>query len=167
MIVLAIDPGHTCGIATLKIRDDTALSIPHDHQVASVSPGHVYDLLDRPSLPNRGWDVVVCEEFRLYPWLATQQGFSELRTVEVIGVIKYLTAVKGLPLYMQRADVKKEARSLAEDLGWPMVTRTLGSGRGKYRGPDFAYSGPQHGRDALAHAVHWALRAVESPAYAG
>lgn len=160
MRILAIDPGHTCGLATLRIRDDGVLGIPYDHQVQSVRPGHVYHLLETEE-----FDVVVAEEFRLYPWLATHQAFSELKTVRVLGVIEWLAAKRGFPFYEQRADIKKEARSLAEDHGWPMEVRTLGSGKGKYRGPDFAYKGQQHGRDALAHGVYWVWRNPSSPLY--
>lgn len=161
MLVLAVDPGHTCGVAWLKIADGV-LREPASERVLSGSPGHVYHLLE-----SKIFDVVVCEEFRLYPWLATHQAFSELHTVEVIGVIKWLTAKHDTPLYMQKADIKKEARYLAEEHGWPMRIRTLGSGKGKYKGPDFDYSGAQHGRDALAHGVHWAWRNDRSPAYEG
>lgn len=166
MKILAIDPGHTCGIATLTVRTNGEIRVPPE-SVASVSPGHVYDLLDRRSIPGRGWDVVVAEEFRLYPWLATQQAFSELHTVEVIGVIKYLCALADLPLYMQKTNIKKEARHLAEAHGWPMQVRSLGTGKGKYKGPDFAYPGQQHGRDALAHGCYWAWKHPNSPAYGG
>lgn len=163
MKVLAIDPGHTCGVAIVRL--GKTVQVPNT--VESVSPGHVVDLLERPTVPGREWDIVIVEEFRLYPWLARSQAFSDFKTVEVIGVIKYLTAKHNLPLYMQQAGIKKEARSLAEDHGWPMVERSLGSGKGKYRGPDFDFRGQQHGRDALAHAVYWAWRNPHSPTYEG
>lgn len=164
MRILAIDPGHTCGIAKVRIVRGQ-LWEPIRENVACVSPGHVYTLLERP-MPGE-IDVVVCEEFRLYPWLATHQAFSDFRTVKVIGVIEYLCAINNIAYYEQQAKIKKEARHLATEAGWSMKERSLGSGAGKYRGPDFDYPGQQHGRDALAHACYWAWRNPKSPAYQG
>lgn len=158
MRILAIDPGHTCGIAELTVTQMRVEVVPDS--VKCVSPGHVFYLLNLQLA-----DVVVCEEFRLYPWLASHQAFSDFRTVEVIGIVKYLTAMNNMALEMQQAKIKKEARTLATDHGWPMKERSLGSGAGKYRGPDFDYPGQQHGRDALAHACYWAWRNPKSPAY--
>lgn len=164
MRILAIDPGHTCGIAELTVNQMQVTVVPDS--VKCVSPGHVYNLLNTVS-PWNAFDVVVIEEFRLYPWLATHQAFSDFKTCEVIGVVKYLTAMNSMALEIQQATIKKEARTLAVEHGWPMKERSLGSGAGKYRGLDFDYPGQQHGRDALAHACYWAWRNPKSPAYQG
>jgi hypothetical protein len=54
---------------------------------------------------------VVIEEFRLYPDKAAVQGYSQLKTVEVIGVVRYLCAVSEIELIEQGASIKKPARS--------------------------------------------------------
>ena len=51
--------------------------------------------------------AAACEEFKLYPWMADEQGFSELRVVEVIGVVKYLTRKHDIPLVMTKPLWKK------------------------------------------------------------
>jgi hypothetical protein len=164
MNLLALDPGHTVGVAYLTL-DETGIN---PRMVFEAQPGQVYDILERPMAHGmNSIDTVVSEEFRLYPWLAQVQGFSQMKTVEVIGVIKYICAKKTYVLFEQRADVKKEARHLGETHGFPMKERTLGSGKGKYRGPDFDYPGAQHKRDALAHGVWWAYRHPQSPLYEG
>lgn len=159
MRLLAIDPGETCGVASVWLGPRNVKPL----EVYAQKPGFVYAVLEdqhRRALP---YDAVVVEEFRLYPWLAQSQGFSTLPTVKCIGVIEYLCAKQDVPIYLQRADIKKEARSIAQCLGWPMKERSLGSGKGKYRGPDFDYPGAQHPRDALAHAIYWAYRNSMSP----
>ena len=54
-------------------------------------------------------ETVVVEAFRLYPWLAQQQGFSALKTPQLIGVIKYLSNYLGADLVEQGANIKKPA----------------------------------------------------------
>ena len=61
-------------------------------------------------------DVVVCEEYRLYPWLLAEQGFSQVKTVEVIGVLRYLCSrwSLGVAFVEQSATIKRVARAQAE-----------------------------------------------------
>jgi len=161
--ILAIDPGESSGVARLDVVDVSKLGVVRKEIVPvfvrTFDQAGVYAELEGPQF----YDAVVLEEFRLFPWMATYQSFSELPTVEVIGVVKYLCAKNDTPLYVQRADIKKEARSIAEATGWKMKDRSLGSGKGKYRGPDFDYPGPQHPRDALAHGIYWIYRHRMSP----
>lgn len=163
MKILAIDPGETSGMVRLDISNLVRLGEVRQGVipvfVRAVDPATLYRELEGPGI----YDAVVIEEFRLYPWLATHQSYSTLPTVKVIGVVEYLCAKYDTPLYSQRADIKKEARSIAEATGWKMKDRSLGSGKGKYRGPDFDYPGPQHPRDALAHGIYWIYRHRMSP----
>lgn len=113
-------------------------------------------------------DIIIIERYQLYPWLARQQGFSEFDTPQLIGVLRYL-ADKNSPrsrLVMQTASVKKKGRQAAFDMGVrPMDLRSLGSGKGGYRGPDFGKlrnGSTQHERDAIAHVYYWATTASDS-----
>lgn len=54
-------------------------------------------------------DVVVCEAFHLYPWMAQKQGFSDLKTPQLIGVIRYIAEKQGLDFVLQGASIKKIA----------------------------------------------------------
>lgn len=99
-------------------------------------------------------DVCVTERFRLYPWMARQQGFSEFGTAETIGVIKYLCDRYLVPYVPQDASQNKvEGRKWGVRAGFPMVERKLGSGRFVYRGPDIDLPGLQDKRDAWAHGM--------------
>lgn len=86
-VLLAIDPGEVhVGLAVFH--DGTCIDAfemaPHETIVL------VRDLLSRRRL-----HTLVVEQFRLYPWLAEQQAFSDFKTVELIGVLRYLWATRG------------------------------------------------------------------------
>ena len=109
-------------------------------------------------------DALIVEEYRLYPEMAREQGYSDFATSKIIGVIEYLAEVRGIPLFMQGASVKKRARRIGERAEFPGKVRMLGHGRGRYRGWDF--DGPsQHERDATAHGVWWAFRNRDSAVF--
>lgn len=96
MIVLAFDPGQTTGYAVL--------STDGEYQVlGSFAEWYLVDALMGSYEP----DVVVIEQFRLYPYAARSKVWSDFPTVEVIGVIKYLAERHSIPFVMQSAaDVK-------------------------------------------------------------
>lgn len=107
-------------------------------------------------------DALVIEEYRLYPELAREQGYSDFQTSQNIGVLKYICDQRGIPYFMQGASIKKKARRIGERLEFPGSIRMIGTGRGRYRGWDFG--GPsQHERDATAHGVWWAFNHHASP----
>lgn len=86
MRILAIDPGEThCGMAYFEDDDDAW------HVVSSWEerPEECFNTAYR-FMTEEGLDVLVVEEFRLFPWKSQQQGFSQLKTVETIGVLRYL-----------------------------------------------------------------------------
>lgn len=70
-----------------------------------------YELYVRVSGIANSLDTCVMEEFRLYPWLMGEQGFSALETVEVIGVVKYICNMKGVSVVMQPASIKKPTQA--------------------------------------------------------
>lgn len=149
MRVLAIDPGETCGVALVE-SDPSPYILAVDTcepatAVAWVGAGYA--------------DIVVIEAFRLYPWMARMLGFSNLRTVEVIGQLKAKAAEVGVLVEEQPATDKRPGRDYAVSLGLGMRDRKLGKGKFAYTGPDFAYPGPQHHRDALAHAFAFLAKA--------
>jgi hypothetical protein len=97
MRVLAIDPGEVhCGVAFF---DDGVCTHTEECKPSTLFEHLVFEMLD----------VVVCEEFRLYPWTAGAQSFSSMATCEVIGVIKYICEQESMPLVMQSATIKKVA----------------------------------------------------------
>lgn len=163
MLIWAVDPGVTVGFAKLQIR-------PRPHKIKfwadAVHPGELFAALEERNLFYRP-DFIVMEEFRLYPWLASSQGFNTFPAIEVIGVIKYLAAKVDTEVFMQKATVMREGRAAANRHGVPMVQRKLGSGKGAYKGWDFDIPGPPHPRDALAHGFWWAFNNETSYLFEG
>ena len=107
---------------------------------------------------------LVLERYSLYPWLAREQGYSELETAQCVGVVKYICSRADVPVTLQDAKKNlKEGRSRAQKAGFKMKDRVLGSGRFKYRGPDFDLPGKPHRRDACSHGVQWAATSPGSP----
>lgn len=97
--MLAIDPGETCGVAIFDW-EGCIQALP----MTSEGCCHfVQNMLDHtPSL-----EEVVVERFRLYASKARQQTGSSFRTVEVIGVIKWLCSLADIPCILVPADIKK------------------------------------------------------------
>lgn len=120
----------------------------------------IYDELEEyKSSQVKRLDLIIIEEFRLYPWMAREQGFSSFETVEVIGALKYLAdRVLDIPYVMSKTSNKAPAVSVAKSNQPTLVRR--GSG-GK---TDFVGSN-QHERDALSHLVWYAWRDRTSPLY--
>lgn len=132
MRALAIDPGEVhCGIAVFK-------SGRAAWSTCTVDQPTLFDTV-RDALVRRATDVVVCEEYRLYPWLLQQQGFSPVTTVEAIGVVRYLCVQHAMRFVLQPATIKKPTFGIIKKRGIALIGKT------------------QHERDAEAHAWHFYL----------
>lgn len=62
---------------------------------------------------------IVCEDFRIYPWVAREGGldFDPVRTARVIGAITFMCRMLHIPLKFQGADIKEAAQAAgAEEL---------------------------------------------------
>lgn len=92
-------------------------------------------LLNRVVRPGEIFEVVL-EEFRLYPWKSDAQAFSQMLTVEVIGVVKFICDQRGWPLTMARTGSKKPTFAIMKKRGVALV------GKG------------QHEKDAEAHGYY-------------
>lgn len=164
--VMAVDPGDVHqGVFVFGVDDDRAI---HVLNVFEASQGTLYSMVESMRL-----DALVIESYLFYPWQARNQGFSEFVTVQTIGALKYIAERRDISVSMQKATIKKKARSLAQAQGVPMATRALGSGKSAYRGPDFdakwlkkefGCPSSQHVRDAMAHGYWWAWTNSGSPA---
>jgi len=45
--------------------------------------------------------AVVLERYSLYPWMAREQGFSEMLTPQMIGMVRWIARSHGVPVYLQ------------------------------------------------------------------
>lgn len=172
-LVLAVDPGEAwCGLATFLLRpgggfyrgnclDQSTKGKIVLLNAQTLEPPRLYRALE-DALPHA--HHMVLERYSLYPWLAREQGYSELLTAQCVGVCTYLADRAQVPLTLQDAKGNlKGGRAAAKAAGFKMADRVLGSGRFKYRGPDFALPGRPHRRDACAHGVRWATASPSSP----
>lgn len=100
MIVLAYDPGESTGWCWV----DTASSkiSGGSFELWSEVDEHMAML---PTLRNKLIlpDIIVVERFLLYPQAAKRLSWNKLRTIEVIGVIRYLAEGIKIPVVMQNA----------------------------------------------------------------
>lgn len=131
--MLAIDPGEVhCGFAYFRGNecieagewDPPTLLARVEHDVT-------HDVVDE----------VVIEEFELYPWKSQEQGFSQLRTVRVIGALEYVCARFGRPtlvVVFQKAIIKK-----------PTVGQNTAR---KYKWVSRGHGG--HAKDAETHGLY-------------
>lgn len=136
MKVIAIDPGDKhVGWAVFIDGECT--------YVAEIEPDQVPDMMFAGGSDP---DVVVCEEFRLYPWSMQAQRFSQMATCELIGVIKYLCATEVVSLVMQPATIKKVARAQMSARGSVNDAVKLRKGG--------------HAADAFLHGWYWLMKTV-------
>jgi hypothetical protein len=89
-----------------------------------------------------GFDVMVVEKFVLYPEKAASLAYSELRTVEVIGVLRERARQEGVAFVTQPASVKKATEGQLRARGIELKSRGSGG----------------HAKDAELHGWHYWLR---------
>jgi len=133
MKMMAIDPGDVhCGWALFE-----------DGQCYKVGTFIPEDLLNMVTdmLADGDIDVLVVEEYRLYPDKAKTQSYSDFPTVETIGALKYLARTRGILIVMQPAAAKRPATGFASAMKIPMLSYQKGQSR--------------HAKDAELHGIYW------------
>lgn len=130
MLILALDPGGTTGYAVYDSDDNRCLEI---------GQFKAWEDLDFLIVSGSMWsppDVVVYEDFRIYPSAAKSLSWQELIAPQVIGVIRYLCERHNVLCEAQMASYRKSGNR-------PYV----GNAPTTY-----------HERDALLHAIAYARR---------
>lgn len=124
--LLVLDPGDTTGWAVLDYGALTSCG-----QTAGTAKG-LTELLDvhQP-------EVVLFEEYRLYPWKAQSQSFSNLPTARLIGALELLCEQRQLPLIGQTA---QQAKGVIDDA--------------KLKELHLYQTSKRHANDAIRHAVY-------------
>lgn len=125
---LAIDPGKTSGYARFDENGND------DGEGTVTDKIGVYELLElfRP-------EVVICEQYRLFPWKSNQQAMSLFDTVRIIGAIEYWCYSNGASLFMQEPSIKSTA--------YLWANRTVSKTHSK-----------THAADAYCHGLYWLIR---------
>jgi hypothetical protein len=131
MKVIALDPGPTTGV------------VVYDDELDQLSGFHVdMDGLMTYLLMQKSVDVYVFEEFRLYPWLAKQQAFSEFESAQIIGMLRILAKARNIRLVKQTASARKMSTEA-------MIESCLSGKETQIE----VVNENQHSRDALHHLV--------------
>jgi len=127
--ILALDPGETTGVAVCTVDEhmDTLEVVAHK----VISKWRAIDSLITEYCPN----VIVAEQYRLYPQLAAAQAFSTIVAARVLGAIELIAELRGIPLIEQAANVAASVR----------VPERVYKDVRYYRTP--------HEKDAVKHAV--------------
>jgi hypothetical protein len=86
------------------------------------------------------YDLVVIEEFKLYPGSAPALSWSQLDTVKMIGAMEWIARCSGVPIVLQSAAVKIPTRAQANARGIEWKNKS------------------GHASDALLHLYYYMLR---------
>ena len=99
---LAVDPGHATGWAAFD----------HNGQLMKYGTAHTkedfYDVLER-YMPK----TLIVENFRLVPWKAVDQSWSEFKTVKIIGACELFAFQTHAEVIMQEPTIKVMGYKLA------------------------------------------------------
>ena len=96
---IAIDPGETVG-----------WSVWEGDQFVSAGQTPMWEFLDRLKDDIEELTLVVCEDWRLYPWEVENLAWDECRTARAIGAIEFMCRHSGTKLVFQAAKIKEGAR---------------------------------------------------------
>lgn len=95
--LLCLDPGETTGWALFR---NGRLTGSGQFKVTDLK---LFEQLITKFDPT----LIICENYRVYPWLLKQHSWSEIPTVRYIGIIQYIADVRGTPVRMQMAQMAK------------------------------------------------------------
>lgn len=147
--IIAIDPGeHHNGVALFTIAMDPETGLPECECTFTTehTPEGLFDNIKvwgaMKGNSKGAFDVMVVEAFRLYPEKMNSLAYSELRTVEVIGVLRERARQEGVAFVTQPASIKKATEGQLRSRG--IKLKSKGSGG--------------HAKDAELHGYHYWLR---------
>jgi len=131
--ILGIDPGITTGIALFEWPKLLAYE-----QYKKDNPIITAQYLRRV-IAKRKPDVVVMEDYRVYPWKSQTHIWSQLWTVRLIGAIQLVCLEADVSLVLQGANRGKSIKDDAlKQWGFYIVSK-------------------QHARDAIRHCLSYAI----------
>jgi hypothetical protein len=127
---LSIDPGTVhCGLALFH--DE------HCDWAQEYTPSDLLSVVEK-ALEDCAVSEIVCEEFRLYPKAASMLAYDDLRTVEVIGVLRWLCSRAKVPFILQPASIKRATTAMVKRRAIELASHGAG----------------EHARDAELHGFY-------------
>lgn len=139
--IVALDPGGTTGVATVKI-DDAGVCTWSWDQLGPQEHHHELWTTLCDELANTGDLTIVCESFEFRQ--NRQRDNINLMSREYIGVVKLFSATYGTPVVFQTAGLAK-----------PFVTDA------KLKVMDLWVPGQKHAMDATRHAVTFMIQKLK------
>lgn len=132
--ILAFDPGETVGWCAFEGLDKLA----DGHiQTKDFDPLGIHDL--RELFNKYKPDIVIYETYRVYDWKTDSHSWSEVHTLQIIGLIRYFCMQHEIEYFKQSAQVAKAFCTDDKLLAWNMYTKN------------------RHSRDAVRHALNYLL----------
>lgn len=137
-VLLALDPGETTGVACFSSNSAESVLV-HAGQIKTwpleVGVENMTKLL-KDLQPKS----LVFESYQVYEWKAKDHTWSQVPTLQVIGMVKTLCIQMGIPYHTQTAQVAKGfcTDSKLEEWG-------------------YWQTGMRHARDAIRHACYFLL----------
>ena len=99
--ILGCDPGESTGFVVVTAALGSRTATVNEHGVLRL--WHGLGTLAKRTRP----DVIIYERWRLYPWTAKSLTWSELPSVQVIGVLKFVAEMLQVPCIGQNASFRK------------------------------------------------------------
>ena len=146
--IISIDPGDVhCGVAVfMAVMGEDGVPRLECRLTTERSPEGLFDSLKVWSAQHGNdklcFDVMVVEKFVVYPEKAMSLSWSDLRTVEVIGVLRERCRCEKVPFVLQPASVKKATEGMLRARGIALKSRGSGG----------------HAKDAEIHGWHYWLK---------
>lgn len=135
--LLALDPGETTGVACFGCDEEATLVYGNQIKTWPLELGvaNFTKLMDdlKP-------DCVVFESYQVYEWKTDTHSWSQIPTVQVIGMIKTILIQRDIPYHTQTAQVAKQFCNDEKLEQW-----------------GYWLSGLRHARDAIRHGCYFLL----------
>lgn len=128
--LLCLDPGETTGWAIFRHGKLTGAG------QFRVTRLELFDQLVTKFNP----DMMIIENYRVYPWLLKQHSWSEIPTLRYIGALQHIAALRGTPVRLQMAQLVKTYCTNPKLRQW-----------GLYR------EDKKHANDAIRHGCYFLL----------
>lgn len=150
--ILSLDPGETTGFAIWKKQDwllDEGGNPTVKEPLHCISfCGQLNTKTIREGFKSFGGlistyrpDLIVIEDYRVYGWKTEEHAWSNVHTIQLIGMIKgFCVQTPGTPFVLQSAQVAKQFCTDDKLEQW-----------------DYWKVGMRHGRDAIRHGAYYIL----------
>ena len=134
--LLSIDPGHTVGWGLFE---DGVLSRAGQIAVDVSSSGTLGGDSMWELVLDIEPEVIIIENYRIYPHMSKTHTWSSLNTPKLIGYIEAICQHQGIPYYLQMASTKEFCNN------------------DKLREWGYYRQGEPHANDAIRHGCYWLL----------